>query len=93
MWELTRNDLQFSDEDRHQAAALPRFVCGPSPSSGSRDPHLHRASVKRRLPYAGRGVRPGQIFVTLATKSKLAARELGKVNWGNIIFYIHYILS
>lgn len=33
---------------------------------GSRDPHPRRSSVKRRSPYARRGVRSGQIFVFLA---------------------------
>lgn len=36
---------------------------------GLRDPCLRRASVKRRLPCARRGVRPGQIFVTLAVSN------------------------
>ena len=49
---------------------------------GSRDPHLRCASVKGRLPYAGRGVRPGQISVALAFRfcaAPLAQNEQRKV--------------
>lgn len=40
---------------------------------GSRRPSpMSRASVKRRSPYAGRGVSPGQAFVVLANSMKQA---------------------
>ena len=35
---------------------------------GSRDPHPRRASVKRRSPYARRGVRPGASFRHLGAR-------------------------
>ena len=53
-WELTRNNLQSSVKNKHQAAASPRLVSGLATES----PKLARASSE---PYAGRGVRPGQI--------------------------------